>query len=138
MLMNDECHCQFCDSSIYPQMEIFVGEKNHQSQQPEEIFLLPFGCMSDSLPIWGSRRPLGGAWRFASHKHCSFMCALPDIIRIEPSNIRCDWRKHQAVMVSPDVQRKSYLIIGWLITAGGLLVMSYSAAWHGESDHTLP
>lgn len=40
-----------------------------------EIFLLPFGCISDSLPIWGSRR-------------------------------------------------KSYSIIGWLITAGGLLVMS--------------
>lgn len=40
-----------------------------------EIFLLPFGCISDAVPLCGSRR-------------------------------------------------KSYLIIGWLITAGALLVMS--------------
>jgi len=64
----------------------------------------------------------------------------------------CDWLKHQPVMVSecptvswvawvpfpPDVQRKSYSIIGWLITAGGLLVMSYSAAWHSEGVISLP
>lgn len=62
-----------------------------------EIFLLPFGCLSDSVPIWGCRR-------------------------------------------------KSYLVIGWSITAVAIAVMGfhdlpapyYCQAPDGSYDYTLP